>query len=99
MPLIIAMPVTVVQPGFVKGPKRGYGRVPSPPPPPHGREMFEKSCMAMTFSPIKGRGHGPLAPLSYASDSVAARICQLGPKRGSEATASGRGGSASHGTL
>ena len=27
-----------------------------------------------------------LVPLSYASDSGAARICQRGPRRGSEAT-------------
>ena len=44
------------------------------------------------FTPIKGTGTCPLVPLamgSYASDGGAARICQRGPKRGSEATERG----------
>ena len=44
------------------------------------------------FTPIKGE-HGPLCILiSYSSNSGAARICQRGPKQGSEVTKRGEGG-------
>ena len=43
------------------------------------------------FTPIKGTGTCPLVPFSYANDGGAARICQRGPKRGSEATERGEG--------
>ena len=50
----------------------------------------------MYFIPINAGGGGgggldPCVSLSYASDSGAARICQRGPKRGSEATGRGEG--------
>ena len=54
MPL--AMPVTVVQPGFVNGgPKRGSkaterGRVWEGVSPSHGREIFQNLCLKTAFS-------------------------------------------------
>ena len=47
-----------------------------------------------SFTPISGGGGGgawAIVPLSYASDSGAARICPLGSKLGSEATEQGEG--------
>ena len=39
----------------------------------------------------RGGGHDPLVHLSYSSNSGAAKICQRGAKRGSEATERGEG--------
>ena len=49
-----------------------------------------QSLLYSPFTPLKGN-HGPLVPLSYSSDSGAARICQRGAKRGSKETKRGEG--------
>ena len=72
------MPVTVVQPGFVnRGPKRGSEAT-------KRGEGVEVYSIHQPLPPLlnfpQSMGAWVLVPLSYASDSGAARICQQGAK-------------------
>ena len=57
----------------------------------HINPLLPRFCFLLLLSMANhwGWGHGPLYPLSYASDSGVARICQRGSKWGSKATERG----------
>ena len=58
-----------------------------------GNIFFSPFFLLLFYSPINGGGgHGPPSMhLSYSSNSGAAKICQRGAVRGSEATERGEG--------